>query len=117
MMVKTLHVDLYKVDIVLFVGGGSKGIRQWCKEKKVDVSFLVGLDDIDKRVQGRQWEMPGGGSIILIPKYQHGYLVHELEHAVQHLMASKGIPLTEHTREVYAYALEYCFGELCLKKR
>jgi len=112
-----IDVELFKVDVMIFVAMSEKEIRQRKKmvSKKYEKEFLECIEDWDKdsdaQTQGRMHSL-GGGFVVLIKTNESwvktfGVLIHEMTHVTQYLLKDRRIPLSEDTDEIHAYLVEY----------
>lgn len=109
-----IHVGLYKTDVVLLIGPYEQ-VHSWLKKNLLKDRYehiKDAIDNKEKTVQGRTFYLPGGGSVIWLPKRNMPVLVHELFHVVHNMLGARNIELTDDTGEVYAYLLENLYYRL-----
>lgn len=121
MRVRHVSVDVYRSELSFYCGGTFEMVKKDVKSIALShawEAFEANCDGVEdeKTTLGHGFPLPGGGFIIWMPApYDDAVLVHEIEHAVHHVMLTKGIQLSKETTEPYAYLAEYLFKEFRLK--
>lgn len=117
-------IGIYKTGLVLMIGGTPADVFEWMKKellgsKQEEVKAFVKQHERDIEDKGEHfttqattWPISGGGSIIWMRTYEDNVLVHEIVHAVHHMLLSKGIQLSNETTEAHAYLTEYLYKQL-----
>lgn len=110
-------VHTWKADVLLVIGDHEL-ILPWARDymfldRFKEVEELIKNDgDIGTKTQGTAYFLEGGGCLIWLKKYDAGVLVHEIMHAVFHILSTKQVKLNYDTQEVYAYLFEHIFNTL-----
>lgn len=113
----TVFVDLYSADVSLVIGP-KENLIPWFKLTAMEhlhdlfVTKVTNTFNSGRSPRGVCFSMPGGGSVVWLEEKRMDVFIHEISHAVYHMLQAKGINLCEDTDEVYAYAVEYLFRKL-----
>jgi hypothetical protein len=119
-IIRYTHEQLFNVEVVLVVSEWKDfldGATEFVKDnnyKELEEMYKGHGEDIS--CLGTMFPFDGGGCVIWIKNDEKiGTLVHEITHAVQHILKKRAIPLVFETEEVYAYLTEYLFNSLIKK--
>lgn len=113
--IKHYYCDTFDTDILLihckyvdFLSLSKESLdKEW-----FDFLCKIAIDH-DDTVKARQYPFPGGGSVIWTNENATiGTLIHEITHAVFHLLDRKGIRYCSDSEEIYAYLMESIFKNL-----
>ena len=108
------HIPIppFRCGICIFIGSPAACVRHLCKMGFPDA---IGVADLKARIAESSAVticLPYGESCVYSNRdIGHGVLVHELCHAVGHMLSYKEIAETPPNNEVFAYTLEYLFEE------
>lgn len=115
-----LYAGIYKVSVIIHIGGDFKNLESNLKKNKYPQNII---DEIKNHINTTTHQSYGGmcywnpeirTALILIKEpiediYGLSYLAHELYHAVSFVLESVGMKSTIETEEAYAYFYEYLF--------
>lgn len=115
-----VNVDVYKIDIIVFVNGSKneilKGLKTIIPKHYKDFNDTE-LDDwgLDT-TEGRMIPFKGGFIVLLKAKKDYfrkfvGTLSHEMIHVCHYILRERRIPLSEDTEEAYTYLAEHLIRE------
>lgn len=113
---KTIHIDLYKRDITIFIGSHDE-FKEWVFSYKVPTNWEQLIESIvesnDDAVASYWYNSNNGNGIIELPRHPEssediGVAAHECLHCVMHILSYVNIPCIPHeANESYTYLLEY----------
>lgn len=110
-----VYLALYKSDFILLIGE-YKDVLPWAKRAllpwKYESLVKHSYKEEDKSLEGRTWDMGGGGSLIWMPSWNATVLSHEIIHAAMNCFNAKDTPVNRDTEELFAYLVGYLHAQL-----